>query len=283
MPNTSIQLSRCNILQNNKLQTAEIYKESQQTAKLEIFCNEFLKISQSRFGLSTSADNIANLLAFFTKASDEIDSIKTQKIDVHSYGFVPIRHFVEHVITYKNEFAEDYEPYTLTFTRGENNEGVLSIESKEGFLSERTINLNEYETAINIINEHVAKENINDKIQTLTDKDTPKITNSDKIYKFIHELNIRTQLYSKQKEYTDLLLHSEKNTEWYKYASSEERYDKFKNSSKEIKNTYKQIVLAQKKLNQMKYINKLGNDSNLLIVFYVQIMPDDFVMQLHRF
>ncbi|BDB91145.1 PerC family transcriptional regulator [Escherichia coli] len=25
------------------------------------------------------------------------------------------------------------------------------------------------------------------------------------------------------------------------------------------------------------------NDSNLLIVFYVQIMPDDFVMQLHRF
>ena len=26
-----------------------------------------------------------------------------------------------------------------------------------------------------------------------------------------------------------------------------------------------------------------GNDSNLLIVFYVQIMPDDFIMQLHRF
>ncbi len=30
-------------------------------------------------------------------------------------------------------------------------------------------------------------------------------------------------------------------------------------------------------------IDKTGNDSNLLIVFYVQIMPDDFVMQLHRF
>ncbi|NNR29221.1 hypothetical protein GBT06_16045 [Escherichia coli] len=29
--------------------------------------------------------------------------------------------------------------------------------------------------------------------------------------------------------------------------------------------------------------SKWGNDSNLLIVFYVQIMPDDFVMQLHRF
>ena len=30
-------------------------------------------------------------------------------------------------------------------------------------------------------------------------------------------------------------------------------------------------------------IRILGNDSKLLIVFYVQIMPDDFVMQLHRF
>ena len=30
-------------------------------------------------------------------------------------------------------------------------------------------------------------------------------------------------------------------------------------------------------------IRILGNDSNLLIVFYVQIMPDDFVVQLHRF
>ncbi|CTW31740.1 putative carnitine operon oxidoreductase [Escherichia coli] len=33
--------------------------------------------------------------------------------------------------------------------------------------------------------------------------------------------------------------------------------------------------------NKHKYSD--GNDSNLLIVFYVQIMPDDFVMQLHRF
>ena len=29
--------------------------------------------------------------------------------------------------------------------------------------------------------------------------------------------------------------------------------------------------------------NHSGNDSNLMIVFYVQIMPDDLVMQLHRF
>ncbi|BCH51598.1 hypothetical protein ESCOCK390M_23525 [Escherichia coli] len=33
----------------------------------------------------------------------------------------------------------------------------------------------------------------------------------------------------------------------------------------------------------MYYYTDVGNDSNLLIVFYVQIMPDDFVMQLHRF
>ncbi len=30
----------------------------------------------------------------------------------------------------------------------------------------------------------------------------------------------------------------------------------------------------------MKQLQHSGNDSNLLIVFYVQIMPDDFVMQL---
>ncbi|EON6561177.1 hypothetical protein ACBD82_003597 [Salmonella enterica] len=30
-------------------------------------------------------------------------------------------------------------------------------------------------------------------------------------------------------------------------------------------------------------VMQMGNDSNLLIVFYVQIMPDDLVMQLHRF
>ncbi|MCQ7393667.1 hypothetical protein NP134_24140, partial [Salmonella enterica] len=34
--------------------------------------------------------------------------------------------------------------------------------------------------------------------------------------------------------------------------------------------------------NEPNRIASTGNDSNLLIVFYVQIMPDDFVMQLHR-
>ena len=33
----------------------------------------------------------------------------------------------------------------------------------------------------------------------------------------------------------------------------------------------------------LQVLGESGNDSNLLIVFYVQIMPDDFVMQLHRF
>ncbi|MEK8667159.1 hypothetical protein P2Q71_14980, partial [Escherichia coli] len=38
----------------------------------------------------------------------------------------------------------------------------------------------------------------------------------------------------------------------------------------------------QKSLAEPFTIHLQGNDSNLLIVFYVQIMPDDFVMQLHR-
>ncbi len=38
-----------------------------------------------------------------------------------------------------------------------------------------------------------------------------------------------------------------------------------------------------RKLGDGSFNQFLGNDSNLLIVFYVQIMPDDFVMQLHRF
>ncbi|MBZ1454878.1 hypothetical protein JOW43_24120 [Escherichia coli] len=39
-------------------------------------------------------------------------------------------------------------------------------------------------------------------------------------------------------------------------------------------------ILFEKHNNILK---EVGNDSNLLIVFYVQIMPDDFVMLLHRF
>ncbi|TXP58642.1 hypothetical protein FV291_23430 [Escherichia coli] len=45
------------------------------------------------------------------------------------------------------------------------------------------------------------------------------------------------------------------------------------------------ILIRSTSLFCMVFITVLydGNDSNLLIVFYVQIMPDDFVMQLHRF
>ncbi|EDN5067032.1 hypothetical protein CQN93_004057 [Salmonella enterica subsp. enterica] len=44
----------------------------------------------------------------------------------------------------------------------------------------------------------------------------------------------------------------------------------------------KTLDVISTQLNFNNLLNQ-GNDSNLLIVFYVQIMPDDFVMQLHRF
>ncbi len=40
---------------------------------------------------------------------------------------------------------------------------------------------------------------------------------------------------------------------------------------------------VQKALEERNIFSVIGSDSNLLIVFYVQIMPDDLVMQLHRF
>ncbi|MDZ6767576.1 hypothetical protein U4Y39_22855, partial [Escherichia coli] len=39
---------------------------------------------------------------------------------------------------------------------------------------------------------------------------------------------------------------------------------------------------VQKALEERNIFSVIGSDSNLLIVFYVQIMPDDLVMQLHR-
>ncbi len=49
------------------------------------------------------------------------------------------------------------------------------------------------------------------------------------------------------------------------------------------KNSELQIVLKTDDYRITIDYLRTGNDSNLLIVFYVQIMPDDFVMQLHRF
>ena len=44
------------------------------------------------------------------------------------------------------------------------------------------------------------------------------------------------------------------------------------------------LYIRSRKLEKAAHmLRHTGNDSNLLIVFYVQIMPDDFVMQLHRF
>ena len=46
-------------------------------------------------------------------------------------------------------------------------------------------------------------------------------------------------------------------------------------------------AVGQFNINNLEWVGAVlstaGNDSNLLIVFYVQIMPDDLVMQLHRF
>ncbi len=44
-----------------------------------------------------------------------------------------------------------------------------------------------------------------------------------------------------------------------------------------------EVAVSGEIANTDRVLNIAGNDSNLLIVFYVQIMPDDFVMQLHRF
>ncbi|MDW7012774.1 hypothetical protein RNO26_24495, partial [Escherichia coli] len=53
-----------------------------------------------------------------------------------------------------------------------------------------------------------------------------------------------------------------------------------------IKNEYRCFLLfliSNAKMAHIVFVMQIhGNDSNLLIVFYVQIMPDDFVMQLHR-
>ncbi len=45
---------------------------------------------------------------------------------------------------------------------------------------------------------------------------------------------------------------------------------------------FKEQITAMNKKADFYHVD-IGNDSNLLIVFYVQIVPDDFVMQLHRF
>ncbi len=59
--------------------------------------------------------------------------------------------------------------------------------------------------------------------------------------------------------------------------------DIFCSEFEEKRNKLKTYLESSGFLYRHSIIKKMGNDSNLLIVFYVQIMPDDFVMQLHRF
>ncbi|SQQ45558.1 transposase, C-ter fragment, truncated protein [Escherichia coli] len=57
----------------------------------------------------------------------------------------------------------------------------------------------------------------------------------------------------------------------------------FDHDATEKLRTYFSNVCAYFEAELVEMDGEPGNDSNLLIVFYVQIMPDDFVMQLHRF
>ena len=73
--------------------------------------------------------------------------------------------------------------------------------------------------------------------------------------------------------------------------NAEQLIDDIYKSSQSEENEYfiGSMICINKGQNQYEVVDgqqrltTLGNDSNLLIVFYVQIMPDDFVMQLHRF
>ncbi|SQP99672.1 TRAP transporter subunit DctM [Escherichia coli] len=56
-----------------------------------------------------------------------------------------------------------------------------------------------------------------------------------------------------------------------------------KTIKRKIVNSINPVYLVDSICGSGKSHRLIGNDSNLLIVFYVQIMPDDFVMQLHRF
>ncbi|MGU6254694.1 hypothetical protein, partial [Escherichia coli] len=60
-------------------------------------------------------------------------------------------------------------------------------------------------------------------------------------------------------------------------------YQSIKTHVNTLLSTQKNILFSFKSpFSAIKKHQTVGNDSNLLIVFYVQIMPDDFVMQLHR-
>ncbi|MEH9240134.1 hypothetical protein RAF34_24015, partial [Klebsiella pneumoniae] len=65
------------------------------------------------------------------------------------------------------------------------------------------------------------------------------------------------------------------------WAVLEERFG-FSRQSLQAKSEIKAAYDNAKRALSGGLVKTKGNDSNLLIVFYVQIMPDDLVMQLHR-
>ncbi|AUO42634.1 DUF1870 domain-containing protein [Escherichia coli] len=68
---------------------------------------------------------------------------------------------------------------------------------------------------------------------------------------------------------------------WIAQTGDSESWRQWENGKCAIPDRVVEQLLAMRQ--QRKKHLHAGNDSNLLIVFYVQIMPDDFVMQLHRF
>ncbi|MDA6373672.1 hypothetical protein OSK40_14870, partial [Escherichia coli] len=76
---------------------------------------------------------------------------------------------------------------------------------------------------------------------------------------------------------TDLILHNHPRMKTITLNDNHIAHLNAKNTTK-----LEYLNLSNNNLLPTNDIDQLGNDSNLLIVFYVQIMPDDFVMQLHR-
>ena len=66
------------------------------------------------------------------------------------------------------------------------------------------------------------------------------------------------------------------------YGGDSKRYSRDFQTKEEFKKSW-YAVLSRAHASVEAKVSCAGNDSNLLIVFYVQIVPDDFVMQLHRF
>ncbi len=70
---------------------------------------------------------------------------------------------------------------------------------------------------------------------------------------------------------------------WIAQTGDSESWRQWENGKCAIPDRVVEQLLAMRQQRKKHLHAIIGNDSNLLIVFYVQIMPDDLVMQLHRF